>query len=89
MEGFGIPVLESLDLGKPVLASWSSSIPEVGREAVMYFDPLSKADFIRGVRRLYEATSDPRSALSHTAERVASRFTPESFYQPFRSWILG
>ena len=38
-EGFGLPVLEALSLGKHVLTSLSSSIPEVGGDACVYFDP--------------------------------------------------
>jgi glycosyltransferase involved in cell wall biosynthesis len=38
-EGFGIPVLEAFSCGCPVAVSNSSSLPEVGGEAVKYFDP--------------------------------------------------
>jgi Glycosyltransferase len=38
-EGFGIPVLEAFSCGCPVAASNCSSLPEVGGEAVKYFDP--------------------------------------------------
>lgn len=38
-EGFGIPVLEAMALGTPVICSDSSSIPEVGGDAVLYFSP--------------------------------------------------
>ncbi len=38
-EGFGIPVLESFKCEIPVAASFSSSIPEVGGDAALYFDP--------------------------------------------------
>jgi glycosyltransferase involved in cell wall biosynthesis len=44
-EGFGLPVLESLSVGTPCIASWSSAIPVVGCEACRYFDPLSVEDF--------------------------------------------
>jgi glycosyltransferase involved in cell wall biosynthesis len=37
-EGFGIPVLEALHFGKPVLCSREGSLPEVGRDDVTYFD---------------------------------------------------
>ena len=39
-EGFGIPILEALTAGTPVIASNSSSLPEVGGNAVKYFHPL-------------------------------------------------
>lgn len=38
-EGFGIPILEAFRCGCPVAASNCSSLPEVGGEAVSYFDP--------------------------------------------------
>jgi glycosyltransferase involved in cell wall biosynthesis len=44
-EGFGIPALEAMSLGKPVLCSWSSSLPEVVGDAGVYFDPISVTDF--------------------------------------------
>jgi glycosyltransferase involved in cell wall biosynthesis len=38
-EGFGIPILEAFSCGCPVAASNYSSLPEVGGDAVNYFDP--------------------------------------------------
>jgi glycosyltransferase involved in cell wall biosynthesis len=38
-EGFGLPVLESMSAGTPVVCSDASSLPEVGGEAALYFDP--------------------------------------------------
>lgn len=39
VEGFGLPVLESMASGTPVVCSKAASLPEVGRDAVLYFDP--------------------------------------------------
>jgi glycosyltransferase involved in cell wall biosynthesis len=38
-EGFGIPVLEAMQCGCPALLSDNSSLPEVGGDAAIYFDP--------------------------------------------------
>ncbi len=39
MEGFGLPVLEALACGTPVVCSDRTSLPEVGGDAALYFDP--------------------------------------------------
>lgn len=38
-EGYGMPVAEAMSLGKPVLCSDLTSLPEVGGDAALYFDP--------------------------------------------------
>jgi glycosyltransferase involved in cell wall biosynthesis len=38
-EGFGLPVLEAMACGTPVVCSAASSLPEVGGDAARYFDP--------------------------------------------------
>ena len=37
-EGFGLPILEAMACGCPVLAADNSSIPEIGGKAAVYFD---------------------------------------------------
>ena len=51
-EGFGLPVLEAMSCGCPVLSSNQASLPEVGGEAVEYFDPNKKGDLERKIRSL-------------------------------------
>jgi glycosyltransferase involved in cell wall biosynthesis len=53
-EGFGLPVLEAMACGAPVVCSDSSSLPEVGGDAARYFpatDVAAMADAIRAVWR--------------------------------------
>jgi glycosyltransferase involved in cell wall biosynthesis len=51
-EGFGIPVLEALRCGTPVLTSNRSSMPEVAAGAARYVDPENAADITAGLAAL-------------------------------------
>lgn len=55
-EGFGIPILEAFSSGCPVIASNSTSIPEVGGEAAIYVDPTNISSIENAIARL---TNDP------------------------------
>jgi glycosyltransferase involved in cell wall biosynthesis len=51
-EGFGIPVLESFACGCPALLSNGGSLPEVGGDAALYFDPTNSDSLIKSVSEL-------------------------------------
>ena len=72
-EGFGLPVLESLAAGTPCVASWSSSIPEVGGALCSYFDPFSAADMQRALREMLARRKAEGPALAATRAGPARR----------------
>lgn len=51
-EGFGIPVLEAMACGTPVICSNSSSLPEAGGEAVEYFDPKKPEEISKSIEKV-------------------------------------
>jgi glycosyltransferase involved in cell wall biosynthesis len=73
-EGFGLPVLEAMACGCPVLCSWSSSLPEVGGAAARYFRPGDPGHL---AAKLTWALADERvlRAMSVSGLRQASRFS--------------
>ncbi len=65
-EGFGLPVLEAMRLGTPVISARSSSLPEVGGDAALWVDAADDADL---ARKIDIVVSDLRVS---TAMRAAS-----------------
>lgn len=53
-EGFGLPVLEAMQCGCPVICSDRSSLPEVGGDAVLYVDPASPESICEAMLALEE-----------------------------------
>lgn len=56
-EGFGLPVLEAMASGAPVICSNTSSLPEVVGDAACLFNPLSAQEIASAVNRVLEDTS--------------------------------
>lgn len=51
-EGFGLPILEAFDNNCPVICSNTSSLPEVGGDAALYFEPTQKKELIDQIMRV-------------------------------------
>lgn len=73
-EGFGIPIIEAMASGTPVAASGTTSCPETGGEAAVYFDPLNVDTIVEALDRIL-TDSDLRATLSKAGREWASCFT--------------
>jgi len=73
-EGFGLPVLEAMACGKPVVAFETTSIPEVAGDAAWLTKPQDLAAFSQAMAEL-ERSEEKRKALGEKAIRQAQRFS--------------
>jgi len=69
-EGFGLPVLEAMANGLPVVASRTASLPEVGGEAALYVDPHNPQDIAEKVRRAVEDFELRRKMIQQGLKRA-------------------
>ena len=72
-EGFGLPVLEAMACGAPVLTTYRTSLPEVGGEAVAYTEP--DAEAIAGALRTLLDDPQRRVTLGEAGYARARDFT--------------
>lgn len=86
-EGFGIPILESMSIGTPVLSSDASCLPEVGGDAVAYFE----SDNLESLKIQMEALVSDKSALNTLSEKGklrAEKFDNAKMAQEYMSLYL-
>ncbi len=72
-EGFGLPVLEAMACGAPVLTTHRTSLPEVGGDAVAYTEP--EADSIKTALRALIDDGGQREALGSAGYARSLEFT--------------
>jgi glycosyltransferase involved in cell wall biosynthesis len=73
-EGFGLPVLEAMACGCPVITSKTSSLPEVGGNAVYYVDPYNIEDIANGILKLLK-NEELRNKLIISGLKRVENFT--------------
>ena len=77
-EGFGLPVLEAMSLGTPVLTGNGSSLPEVAGDAALLVDPYSTAAIAAGIARL-DGDAGLRDRLAAAGPVQAERFSQAAY----------
>jgi len=73
-EGFGLPILEAMACGTPVIASNVSSMPEVGGSAALFANPADPREFVAQASRLL-GEKDLRRQMIDAGLRHAQQFT--------------
>ena len=73
-EGFGMPILDAFAAGCPALLSNVASLPEVGGDAALYFDPRGDgADLVRHLELMLDESDGARASRSVLAEKAKLR----------------
>jgi glycosyltransferase involved in cell wall biosynthesis len=75
-EGFGLPVLEAMSCGCPVLCSSAASLPEVGGPAALYFHPYDVNNMVSVINNFLVSTS-LRAGLQFRGYEQAAAFSWE------------
>jgi alpha-1,3-rhamnosyl/mannosyltransferase len=92
-EGFGLPVLEAMACGCPVICSDATSLPEVAGDAALFVKPNDDAEIAGAMQRLVKDKT-LKSSLSERGLRQAARFDWKktaaetvSVYREIMPWI--
>ncbi|WP_339115291.1 glycosyltransferase family 1 protein [Thioclava sp. GXIMD2076] len=77
-EGFGIPPLEAMRFGTPVLSSNTTAMPEVLEHAPLYFNPEDSGAIAQTITRFLRLSAKARDAMVMEGHNRACRFTWEA-----------
>src|SRR5208283_1778587 len=73
--GFGLPVVEAMACGCPVIVSQASSLPELMPDKEWLVDPCNPADMAEKMQRLSVLSADRRQAVIDKNQKDARNFT--------------
>ena len=83
-EGFGLPVLEAMMLGTPVVTSSNGALGEIAGDAALLVDPYDVDDIARGITRIVN-DADLRSELNRRGTAQAAKFSVERYQERIQS----
>jgi glycosyltransferase involved in cell wall biosynthesis len=69
-EGFGLPLLEAMACGVPIAASNTSSLPEIGGDTALYFDPLNVDEMANTIKNILKNSELQQEMRNKGLERA-------------------
>ena len=87
-EGFGLPILEAMQCGCPVLCARAASLPEVAGNAALFFDPMNAMDIAKAIDQI---VLDPqlRNELTQKGYQRAKEFSWRAAASQTMDALLG
>lgn len=82
-EGFGMPLVEAMAVGTPIVCSNVTSLPEVGGEAALYFDPRRPDDMAAALARLLDTPGLAEDLVARGRERLSVFGGPEDMARKY------
>jgi glycosyltransferase involved in cell wall biosynthesis len=89
-EGFGLPVLEAMSCGSPVICSETSSLPEVGGKCVIYADPDSEEEMTESLEKIIDDEKEQERLVKLgylQSKKFSWQATAEKTLEIYRSLI--
>ncbi len=85
LEGFGMPILEAMHFGVPVITSNTSSMPEIGGDAALYCDPEDTEEIAQKMQLVL--AQNLREALAQKAKINLKRFSWDDTAQKLKTLL--
>jgi glycosyltransferase involved in cell wall biosynthesis len=82
-EGFGLPVVEALQHGRPVIASTGGSLPEVGGDFCLYFNPNQPIELYEHLKKLLVSDLE----YNHLIKRIKNEYKTFSWQESAKEFI--
>jgi glycosyltransferase involved in cell wall biosynthesis len=77
-EGFGLPVLEAIAFGTPVLTSKNSVMEEIAENYASYFDPNSPESIAETIETFWNTPAEESAEKEHLRKKILARYTWEN-----------
>jgi len=71
-EGFGLPLLEAIRFNLPIAAANNTCLPEIGKDAAIYFDPFNMEDMAGAIQKIMGRDETILSTLSNQSSVLSS-----------------